>query len=110
MRRVAVVIFELGVFINVAAFLLSKVEEVPFVYSVVALSYLAGRNAIRVHETESDLLPGMPGFEVSANLYLTGLRRDYPVRNFTEVYVTGLHHPPKVSQDFSIKKGVSFQR
>ena len=110
MKRIGLIIFALGVLIDTGAFLMSNTDHFAFVYPIISASYSKGLAAINMIEDKGEIRPGTPEFEICNDLYMESIKHDNPNQDFSGITILRFHHPPKVSQGFSVKKGVTVRR
>jgi hypothetical protein len=114
MKRATLVLFIVGVVLELGGFLVSNAEEIPAVSRIVSRNYAFAKEGLATLETGSkmntELLPGMRGFDQCAELYMTILRNQNPPESLRGVSVTRFFHPAEVTQVFDVNRGVRSKR
>lgn len=109
MKRTTLALVVVGIVLEIAAFLVSNADEIPFVLHVVSPDYARAMEGLARLESgglaASQLLPGMPGFEECADLYIQMFRQQASQEELADLRINRFHHLPRVSLDLSPGEG-----
>lgn len=87
MKKLIIILFCLGIFIEFFSFCLSQIEHLPWMSEIVSPAYAQGMQGIEKLEANETLLPKDTGFSAISNVIMLSLRKLNPPELLREIAV-----------------------